>query len=127
MEWSEAREYHWDTAAHVAAAAVEWVAKPDGDARVLNINVPEPRRSPDLRGVREAELAPPVRCGWRRPTCREGDLKIEIKGRADPAPGTDVAIIQEGYVSVTPLMSIVRGPATGAPTPSPTPWLTPLG
>ena len=44
----------------------------------------------------------------------EGDLKIEIKGRADPAPGTDVAVIQEGYVSVTPLMSIVRGPATGA-------------
>ena len=55
-----------------------------------------------------------MRCGWRRPTCREGDLKIEITGRADPAPGTDVALVHDGYVSVTPLMSIVRGPATGA-------------
>ena len=43
-----------------------------------------------------------------------GDLKIEIKGRGDPAPGTDVALVQEGYVSVTPLMSIVRSRATGA-------------
>jgi broad specificity polyphosphatase/5'/3'-nucleotidase SurE len=43
-----------------------------------------------------------------------GDLKVEIKGRADPAPGTDVATIAEGFVSVTPLKSIVRAPATGA-------------
>jgi broad specificity polyphosphatase/5'/3'-nucleotidase SurE len=43
-----------------------------------------------------------------------GDLKIEIQGRADPAPGTDVALVNEGYVSVTPLMSIVRAPAIGA-------------
>jgi len=44
----------------------------------------------------------------------EGDLKIEITGRGDPAPGTDVAFVHDGYVSVTPLMSIVRGPARGA-------------
>ena len=43
-----------------------------------------------------------------------GDLKIEITGRGDPAPGTDVALVQEGYVSVTPLMSIVRAPVKGA-------------
>ena len=55
----------------------------------------------------------PVRSGWRRPTCREGDLRIEFTGRADPAPGTDVALVAEGYVSVTPLISIVRGPARG--------------
>jgi hypothetical protein len=44
----------------------------------------------------------------------QGDLKIEINGRADPAPGTDVALVRDGYVSVTPLMSIVRGPARDA-------------
>jgi 5'-nucleotidase len=113
MEWSESREYHWDTAARVAAASVEWAAKPDGDPRVLNINVPN-RELHDLLGVREAELAPAGEVWVASADVSEGDLKIEIKGRADPAPGTDVAVIQEGYVSVTPLMSIVRGPATGA-------------
>ena len=44
----------------------------------------------------------------------QGDLKIEITGRADPAPGTDVALVRDGYVTVTPLMSIVRGRAQGA-------------
>src|SRR4029077_14524824 len=28
MEWSQEQQYHWDTAACVAAAAVEWAAKP---------------------------------------------------------------------------------------------------
>src|SRR2546422_378645 len=57
MEWSQTKEYHWDTAARIAAAAVEWAAKPDGDPRVLNINVPNCELG-DVRGVREAELAP---------------------------------------------------------------------
>jgi len=30
-------------------------------------------------------------------------------GSADPAPGPEVALVRDGYVSVTPLMSIVRG------------------
>jgi 5'-nucleotidase len=111
--WSTSGEYHWDTAARVAAAAVEWVAKPDGEARVLNINVPN-RPLDELRGVREAQLAPAGEVWVASADASEGDLKIEITGRADPAPGTDVALVHDGYVSVTPLKSIVRGPAEGA-------------
>ena len=115
MEWSESKDYHWETAATVAAAAVEWAAKPDGEPRVLNINVPN-RPLGELLGVREAELAPAGEVWVASADVSSGDLKIEIKGRADPAPGTDVALVNDGYVSVTPLMSIVRSPLGGTAT-----------
>ena len=95
--WSTQGEYHWDTAARVAAAAVEWVAKPDAEARVLNINVPN-RPYEEMLGVREAELAPAGEVWVASADVSQGDLKIEITGRADPAPGTDVASVHEGYV-----------------------------
>jgi 5'-nucleotidase len=113
IDWSIEREYHWDVAARMAAAAVEWAAKPDGDARVLNVNVPNLAMG-ELKGVREAELAPAGEVWVASADVSQGDLKIEITGRADPAPGTDVALVRDGYVSVTPLMSIVRGSARGA-------------
>jgi 5'/3'-nucleotidase len=113
IDWSIEKEYHWDVAARLAAAAVEWSAKPDGDVRVLNLNVPNLPLD-ELKGVREAELAPAGEVWVASADVSQGDLKIEISGRADPAPGTDVALVREGYVSVTPLMSIVRGPALGA-------------
>lgn len=113
LEWSEDRDYHWDVAATYAAAAVEWASKPDGGPRVLNINVPNRPRG-EILGVREAELAPHGEVWVASAEVTGGDLKLEIAGVADPAPGTDVAMIRAGYVSVTPLMSIVRAPITGA-------------
>jgi 5'-nucleotidase len=113
IDWSQTQEYEWTTAARFAAAAVEWVAKPEGDPRILNINVPN-RPFGEVLGIREAELAPSGEVWVASADVTSGDLKIEITGRGDPAPGTDVALVQEGYVSVTPLMSIVRSRATGA-------------
>jgi 5'-nucleotidase len=113
IEWSAQREYHWDVAARMAAAAVEWVAKPDGDARVLNLNVPNLALA-EIKGVREGELASAGEVWVASADVSQGDLKIEITGRPDTVPGTDVALVRGGYVSVTPLMSIVRSPAQGA-------------
>ncbi len=113
IDWSVEGEYHWETAARMAASAVEWVAKPDGDPRVLNVNVPN-LAFDEILGVREAELAPAGEVWVASADVSQGDLKIEITGRADSAPGTDVALVRDGYVSVTPLMSIVRAKARGA-------------
>lgn len=43
-----------------------------------------------------------------------GDLKLEVTGQGEPVAGSDVHLVHSGYVSVTPLMSIVRAPLTGA-------------
>ena len=111
--WSTNNEYHWETAAAFAVAAVDWVVQPDAAPRVVNINVPNLPIA-EILGVEETELAPHGEVWVASADVSQGDLKIEITGRADPAPGTDVALVHDGYVSVTPLMSIVRGPARGA-------------
>jgi 5'-nucleotidase len=112
MAWTD-EVYRWDTAAAVAVAAVEWAVEPDGVPRVLNVNVPNLAIA-DLEGVVETELAPHGEVWVVSADVSAGDLKLEIKGRADAAPGTDVAAVRAGYVSVTPLMSIVRSPVEGA-------------
>jgi 5'-nucleotidase len=114
LPWSTDHEYHWDTAATFAAAAVEWVAKADGGTpRVLNLNVPNLPMD-EVKGVREADLAPHGEVWIASADASEGDLKLEFQGRADAAPGTDVATVRDGYVAVTPLMSVVRAPLSGA-------------
>jgi 5'-nucleotidase len=114
LPWSTEHVYHWATAAAFAAAAVEWVAKPEGGTpRVLNLNVPNVPLH-EVNGVREAELAPHGEVWIASADTSAGDLKLEFKGRADAAPGTDVAVVGEGYVAVTPLMSVVRAPHLGA-------------
>ena len=114
LPWSTEHEYHWDTAAAFAVAAVEWVAKSDGGVpRVLNLNVPN-LPIDEVLGVREAELAPHGEVWIASADASSGDLKLEFQGRADAAPGTDVAFVRDGYVAVTPLMSVVRAPLFGA-------------
>jgi len=114
LPWSTEHEYHWHTAARFAAAAVEWVAKPEGGMpRVLNLNVPN-LPFEQVKGVEEAELAPHGEVWIASADASSGDLKLEFQGRADAAPGTDVALVRDGYVAVTPLMSVVRAPLRGA-------------
>jgi 5'-nucleotidase len=113
LEWSEAGDYRWDTAAAYAAAAVEWVAKPDAITRVLNINVPN-LPVDEVLGVREAELAAHGEVWVASAELAGTDIRLEVTGRGDASPDTDAALVQAGYVAVTPLMSIVRAPLTGA-------------
>lgn len=111
--WSTTNEYHWETAAAFAVAAVEWVVQPDVAPRVVNINVPNLPLD-EVLGVQETELAPHGEVWVASADASSGDLKLDVKGRADAAPGTDVAAVASGYVSVTPLRSVVRASSTGA-------------
>jgi 5'-nucleotidase len=113
LTWGTDEGYHWDTAATVAVAALEWASKPDGGPRLLNINVPNVSLD-QLKGVQEAELAPHGEVWVAKADVSQGDLRLEFSGRSDAAPHTDVGILQAGYVSVTPLLSVTRAPLTGA-------------
>jgi 5'-nucleotidase len=112
MKWTDG-EYRWETAARLAAPAVAWAATPDGPRarpRVLNVNVPNVAFE-DLRGVRDAQLAPYGEFWVASADLREGDLRIEFQGRDDtPDPDTDVALLADGYATVTPLLGIVAAP-----------------
>ena len=56
-----------------------------------------------MKGVREAELAAHGEVWIASADVSGGDLKLEFTGPGEAAPGTDVALIRDGYVAVTPL------------------------
>ncbi len=93
--WSTTNEYHWETAAAFAVAAVDWVVQPDAAPRVVNINVPNLPLA-EILGVEETELAPHGEVWVASADASSGDLKLDVKGRADAAPGTDVAAVASG-------------------------------
>jgi 5'-nucleotidase len=112
-QWSTTGDYHWEAAAAAAVAAVGWVTEPDVVPRVVNINAPNLPFT-DVLGVRETELAPHGEVWIASADASSGNLELDVKGRADAAPGTDVAAVASGYVSVTPLRSVVRAEIAGA-------------
>jgi 5'-nucleotidase len=114
VQWNENGEYRWDTAAAFAAAAVDWVTQPLGGPRVLNVNVPNLSLA-DVKGVREARLAP-YGTVWTASAATEGgDLLLEFKGNdVEPDPDTDLALVRAGYAAVSPLLGLERAPLAGA-------------
>jgi 5'-nucleotidase len=113
LRWSEDGTYRWDTAASLAVPALEWVVAGD-QPRVLNLNVPNQPLN-ELRGVREATLAPYGEFWVASADLRDGDLRMEFTGKTDDFdPATDEALLTEGYATVTPLLGIVAAPLKGA-------------
>jgi 5'-nucleotidase len=112
MKWTD-DEYHWETAARFADPALRWVTAPAADEprpRVLSVNTPNVPFA-EVRGLRAADLAPYGEFWVASADLREGDLRIEFQGRDEqPAPDTDVALIAQGYATVTPLWGIVAAP-----------------
>jgi 5'-nucleotidase len=95
---------HWDTAARLATGLLKKVnGTPPGT--VLNLNVPDVALE-NVRGVRRAELARFGQVqvivaqsgkGYVRMALREPDVSSET--------GTDLALLADGYATVTPLRS----------------------
>jgi 5'-nucleotidase len=94
---------HYDTAAPVAVAAVEWLMKAPART-VLNINVPCLPPG-DLRGVRPARLAPFGTVRTVIVGADEGRFEMELQPtELDFEPDTDTALIAAGYATVTALV-----------------------
>ena len=100
-----AERIHFETAAVVGVAALEWVAA-SPPKTVLNVNVPNLPLA-ELRGVQPARLAP---FGTVRTTLGEtvdGRLEVELRETDEVLdPDTDTALVVAGYVAVTPLIGI---------------------
>jgi 5'-nucleotidase len=113
IKWSETG-YHWETAARYAVPALEWVAAGGDGPRVLNVNVPN-LPADEVRGVRDATLAPYGEFWVASSDIRSGDLRIEFQGPAHEFdPSTDAALVVDGYATVTPLRGIVASSLKGA-------------
>lgn len=110
---AEGEEYQWETAAEVASTALEWVREAERPI-VLNCNVPN-RPLGQLEGIREATLAP-YGSVWAA-SARHGEdgVVVQFSGNDTPAPaGTDLALLLEGFVAVTPLDGIEHASVGGA-------------
>ncbi len=106
-------ELRWETAAELAASALEWLV--DQPAKtVVNLNVPNVALD-EVRGVRWATLAP---FGTVRAAIVESQggtgLQMELAEHDAQLPeGSDTALIRAGYASVTLLQGITAAPEVG--------------
>ncbi len=91
-------EQLWDTAALCAVSLVQ-SSYANGTNGVLNVNVPNVR-SHDLRGMRAAKLALNGTVQVTLDTLDAGTLELSW-GRSERQPGTDVALLLEGYVTLS--------------------------
>ena len=102
VAWGE--HSHFDTAATLAAQALDWVAAPAGAPRVVNLSVPNVPLD-EVRGVRDAPPSP-FNEEWKAET-RPGELILEYVGRLrDVEPGSDLAWVHDGYAATTLLTGI---------------------
>ena len=113
LAWADS--FHFDTAAAIAASAVDWVAGNDGSdpagVRVLSVNAPNVALD-EVKGVREARLATfdEQWSGEQRP----GEVVLNYDGRSESDPDTDVALLRAGFATVTPLAGVTAAAASGA-------------
>ena len=113
VKWAD--DPHFDTAAALAAAAVEWVAGDPAAPRVLNLNAPDCPLE-QVKGIRAARLAPYGELWVATADYSGGEVHLEFKGHdREPAPDTDYALVRDGYATVTPLTGLAEADdVTGA-------------
>lgn len=99
------RPGHLDTATFVAGAALDWLLDAPAGT-VLNVNVPD-RPLDGLAGIRQAPLATfgTVEAAVRK--LEGGPFHAQFQLRAPQGePGTDDALLRDGWVTVTSLTGI---------------------
>lgn len=102
--------WHWDTAAKVACACVDWMADRRDGHSTFNLNVPGTLPQ-DLRGVRWADLD---EFGYFRVAIADVPgrrVQFEVgpqQSRLDPA--SDTALVGAGFAALTPLNTVEPAP-----------------
>lgn len=99
-------DHHWGTAEVVTEKVLRWLAGRGGRPTALNVNVPNvvPR---SVTGFARARLAPFGAVRTNVLARGEGFVQIEYRDVDERAePGTDVALVAEGKVALTPLLAV---------------------
>ena len=103
--------YRWETAAELAVAALAWLVE-QPPKTVLNLNVPNLRRD-ELRGVREASLAPFGTVRAALVESQGGGLQMELAEHGVELPAdSDTTLVRSGCAALTSLVGVraVEGP-----------------
>ncbi|WP_432824576.1 5'/3'-nucleotidase SurE [Dactylosporangium sp. CA-092794] len=105
---------HWAGAADLAARLLSWLAAaPPGT--VLNLNVPD-RPADVLRGLRRATLAPFGQVQMAIAEHGKGYVRTSIEERGERlVPGSDIALLAEGYATVTAVTPPTANPGLEPP------------
>jgi 5'-nucleotidase len=95
----------WDTAAQLAGRLLSLVTEASGPVAV-NLNVPD--RAPEkIQGVRRASLATFGAVQTNIAESGSGFVRVTVADTgAQLEPGTDAALLAEGYACVTPLQFV---------------------
>jgi 5'-nucleotidase len=100
---------HWDTAGVVAGRILDWMGEDDRPV-VINANVPN-LAVEELAGTRQGTLD---LLGTFQAVMTEESgrtVRVTVAEEDDPGAETDSALLQRGFVSVTPLRPVVEDPA----------------
>lgn len=99
--------YQWHTAAEVAGSVLELLL--DAPPRtVLNVNVPA-RPSAEIEGIRWARLDSFGSVRSSLAETEDGRLQMAFVGTThDPAPGSDRALLADGYATVTSVVGVAE-------------------
>ena len=103
--------YRWETAAELAVAALAWLVE-QPPKTVLNLNVPNLPRD-ELRGVREASLAPFGTVRAALVESQGGGLQMELAEHGVELPAdSDTTLVRSGWTALTSLVGVraVEGP-----------------
>lgn len=102
LGWSDAGDYHWDTAAEIATRALEWFEQLPAKT-AINLNVPNVVAA-EVQGVRQATLAPYG--AVRSSLVPDGALrfKYQMAEVTEPMPeDSDTVLVANGYAAVSAL------------------------
>ncbi|HUQ56685.1 5'/3'-nucleotidase SurE [Lentzea sp.] len=106
----------WDKAGEAVRAVLPMLLDMPA-ATVLSLNVPN---TADVRGLRWAELARFGAVQSRVDDVGENEVElVHVYSEDKPAPGTDAALLGEGYATLTSLLSVAAAPTSDLPLP---PW-----